>query len=198
MTSETIDLLTGRSSRGTVGRVLGGVELHAPTTTEYRDQRAHDLRDRYRALFGGHELPVPVESIAEDYLGLSVSASALDGLSGVLYPAERRIELNAEEPEARRRFTLAHELGHWICQCVGRTPAPMYCRAEEVTADPGARAVEREANIFAAELLLPEHVVRSEHTRTAEIAELADRFGVSPLAMQWRLYNLAVVHDRPG
>ena len=36
------------------------------------DARAYDLRDRYHARFGGALLPVPVESIAEDLLGLAV------------------------------------------------------------------------------------------------------------------------------
>ncbi len=35
------------------------------------DPRAEALRRRYHALFGGEELPVPVESIAEDLLGLA-------------------------------------------------------------------------------------------------------------------------------
>ncbi len=52
---------------------------------------------------------MPVESIAEDLLGLAVEARELD-VSGMLLPAERRILVNAAEPEARRRFTIAH----WI------------------------------------------------------------------------------------
>ena len=115
----------------------------------YDEPRAHELRERYHAVFGGDELPVPVESIAEDLLGLAVEARELD-VSGMLLPAERRILVNAAEPETRRRFTIAHELGHWICQCLGADqPKPVYCRAEEIGVDPEAKALEREANIFA-------------------------------------------------
>ena len=89
---------------------------------KYDEPRAHDLRDRYHATFGGQELPVPVESIAEDLLGLAVEARDL-AVSGMLLPAERRILVNAAEPETRRRFTIAHELGHWICQCLDGTAA---------------------------------------------------------------------------
>ena len=117
----------------------------------YDDPRAHALRDEYHAVFGGDELPVPVESIAEDLLGLAVEARELD-VSGMLLPAERRILVNAAEPEPRRRFTIAHELGHWICQCLEGTAQPVYCRAEEIGVDPEAKALEREANIFAANL----------------------------------------------
>jgi IrrE N-terminal-like domain len=80
-----------------------------------RDPRADALRIRYHALFGGEELPVPVEAIAEDLLGLTIDERALNGISGLLYPDERRIDVNATDIPERRRFTVAHELGHWIC-----------------------------------------------------------------------------------
>ncbi len=40
------------------------------------DARAGDLLRRYRAAFGGSEVPVAVESIAEDPLGLRVLEAA--------------------------------------------------------------------------------------------------------------------------
>src|SRR5262249_39614918 len=81
------------------------------------DARAHELRRRYLDLFGGAEFPVPVESIAEDLLGLEVEEMELE-VSGMLFPTERLIVVNGREPETRRRFTIAHELGHWVCQCL--------------------------------------------------------------------------------
>jgi hypothetical protein len=94
------------------------------------DARAYELRERYHAAFGGAELPVPVEAIAADLLGLHVDEAALD-CSGLLVPAERRIVVNAGEPPPRRRFTLAHELGHWVCQVLEGHAAPVYCRAPD-------------------------------------------------------------------
>src|SRR6188474_3257947 len=122
----------------------------------YDDPRAHALRDEYHAVFGGDELPVPVESIAEDLLALAVEVRDDLPASGMLLPRERRILVRAAEPEPRRRFTVAHELGHWICQCLAGTAQPVYCRAEEIGVDPQAKALEREANIFAANLLTRE------------------------------------------
>jgi Zn-dependent peptidase ImmA (M78 family) len=131
-----------------------------------------------------------VESIAEDLLGLAVEREELGGVSGKLLPAERRILVNAAEPETRQRFTIAHELGHWVCQCVGAaTPQPVYCRAEEVGVNPEARALEREANIFAANLVMPEQAVRA--------AGGENRFGVSDEALAWRLYNLGLAPTPP-
>jgi Zn-dependent peptidase ImmA (M78 family) len=166
------------------------VTADTPSNAKYSEPRAHELRDRYLATFGGNEVPVPVEAIAEDLLGLHVSEADLDGVSGLLYPARRRIVLNASDGADRKRFTLAHELGHWICQCQDGTEQPVYCRAEEVTLDPEARAVEREANVFAAELLMPEPAVREMCSGDPD--ECADRFGVSGEAMRWRLYSFGL------
>jgi Zn-dependent peptidase ImmA (M78 family) len=160
----------------------------------YVDPRAHVLRARYLAVFGGAPIPVPVESIAEDLLGLAVEQAEMEG-SGMLLPAERRILVNAGEPRTRQRFTVAHELGHWICHAHERPEAaPAYCRADEIGLDPQAKMREREANIFAAELLMPENAVRA---RAGDELDLAARFGVSEEAMAWRLYNFGLRYERP-
>src|SRR5207244_11389375 len=113
-----------------------------------------------------------------------------------LLPAERRVVLNRTESPARRRFTLAHEVGHWICQVLAGHPAPVYCRPADL-APAADRLLEREANVFAAELLMPEDRVRSEGPRPASAAELASRFGASDEAMSWRLYNPGLCDERP-
>jgi hypothetical protein len=173
-----------------------GNSLNATRTQRtYAEPRAHALRERYHALFEGVELPVPVEAIAEDLLGLHVEEAALDGVSGLLLPTKREIVLNAADVAPRRRFTLAHELGHWICQCLEGRTAPIYCRAEEVGPDPAAKNLEREANVFAAELLMPEPAVR--RAWQGSLSAAAERLGVSDEAMHWRLYNLGLLDRRP-
>lgn len=160
------------------------------------DPRAHALRERYHGLFGGGELPVPVEAIAEDLLGLGVSEERLDGVSGLLDPRRRWIVVNAADVPPRRRFTLAHELGHWVCQALEGHAATLYCRVEEVGVGEG-RALEREANVFAAELLMPEAAVRSAFAASGRVQAVAARFGVSEEAMGWRLYNFGLVGEHP-
>jgi Zn-dependent peptidase ImmA (M78 family) len=152
------------------------------------DARAHALRDRYLLLYGGEELPVPVERIAEDLLGLAVDEAELD-FSGLLLPAERQVILNANEPETRRRFTLAHEVGHWVCQCLEGHAEPVYCRPKDVSTA-ADRALEREANVFAAELLMPEPAVQAAWE--GAVAATAERFAVSGEAMRWRLYSFGL------
>jgi hypothetical protein len=160
------------------------------------DPRAGAVLARHARVFGPKGPPTPVESIAEDLLGLRVAEADLR-VSGLLVPAAREVWLSAAEAAqspARRRFTLAHEIGHWVCQVREGRGEPIHCRPE-----PGAPATEpreREANVFAAELLMPEDAVRRAVAGGAAPADLEALFGVSPPAMAWRLYNLGIV-DRP-
>jgi hypothetical protein len=175
--------------------------------TRYEDPRAHALRTRYLAAFGGAGIPVPVEAIAEDLLGLRIEESwDLGDCSGLLVPAERLIVLNASErvgsptdpPLRRQRFTVAHELGHWVCHANERPEAePVYCRQVHV-AEPADRALEREANVFAAELLMPEEAVRQAWAESDDVDSSAARLDVSPTAMRWRLYSFGLVETRPS
>jgi hypothetical protein len=169
----------------------------------YQETRAHVLRERYLALFGGPEIPVPVESIAEDYLGLRIEQAYMD-CSGMLLPAERLVLINAAEgprselPLRRFRFTIAHELGHWLCHAIeGAEPAVSYCRPLDLT-QAADRSLEREANVFAAELLMPEPAIRAGWEELRSPEDLASRFDVSPSAMRWRLYSFGLLADRPA
>ncbi len=178
----------------------------AAASRKYVDPRAHALRSRYLAAFGGAGIPAPVEGIAEDLLGLRIEERwDMGDCSGLLLPAERLIVLNAAErasgrndpPLRRFRFTIAHEIGHWICHAQeGANPEPVYCRQADLARD-ADRTLEREANVFAAELLMPERVVREAWAETLNLEGCAARFDVSPTAMQWRLYSFGLVEDGP-
>ena len=100
------------------------------------------------------------------------------------------------QPIRRHRFTVAHELGHWICQYRAGRPARFYCRPGDVAAAAG-RAAAREANVFAAELLMPEPAVRAAWDREPTVPAVADLFRVSDEAMLYRLHNLGLVEDMP-
>jgi hypothetical protein len=181
-------------------------------TSSYADPRAHALRERYVRTFGGPEVPVPVESIAEDLLGLRIEERPLEW-SGMLLTAKRTIVLNLaksprnDPPLRRHRFTIAHEIGHSVCHCLeGRaaTLQPSHCRATDIANDVD-RAIERKANIFASELLMPEAAVRaaweeivaqSHESDLAAVASCGRHFGLSPTAMQWRLHSFGLA-QRP-
>jgi IrrE N-terminal-like domain len=98
------------------------------------------------------------------------------------------IVLNGSSGERRRRFTIAHEIGHFVLH-------PRRQRAERGgQGNAGMGAQEREADQFAAELLMPEHLVRHAVVELgADVARLADRFDVSQAAMRVRLSRLGLL-----
>ena len=95
----------------------------------------------------------------------------------------------------RHRFAIAHELCHWICHAHGAESAAAYCRSQDVSQDTD-RTLEREANVFGAELLMPEDAVRDAWDALLHAGRLAERFGVSSLAAHWRLYSFGLA-ERP-
>ena len=170
-------------------------------------------------LWDGRSLPVPVEDIAENHYRLLVElhddlAAALgragETISGFLIPDTRVIGVDSEEAgraPGRRRFTIAHEVGHWVIHCaLGASPSDeaVLCRARTVKEDPQQNATsdspvdgmldypapELEANQFAAATLMPADLVHEERHDAGDVATLAERFGVSTWAMERRLYFL--------
>jgi hypothetical protein len=87
--------------------------------------------------------------------------------------------------EHRRRFTIAHEIGHFVLHPQRRAPE----RGGGVNAS--WQQQEREADQFAAELLMPEALVREAMLQEgSDVGRLAGRFDVSRKAMQTRLRTL--------
>ena len=124
-------------------------------------------------------------------------------LSGLLLPGSRRIWVDAVEAArspGRRRFTIAHELGHWRLHATSGDAHARFCRSDEVG---GASeqlehlaVLEREANRFAAALLMPEQLVRELGGAVRlSVPLMARRFGVSVPAMQVRLQTLNLLPD---
>ena len=97
------------------------------------------------------------------------------------------IVLNGSSDSGRQRFTIAHEIGHFVLH-------PERCRPERGGAvNEAGRMEEREADTFAAELLMPDHLVRKPVSEQGlDVARLADRFQVSRKAMLARLRHLGL------
>jgi hypothetical protein len=160
-------------------------------------------------VWDGEKLPVPVEDIVDTHIGLLVrdvddlgrapGAPELDQgqtLSGLLLPALGEIWVNADEARqwpARRRFTIAHELGHWRLHR-GADEHAVFCRSTTIASDDtDARAripaVEDEANVFAAAVLMPARLIQEQYIRCGrDFFRLCDTFGASGAAMGRRLH----------
>jgi Zn-dependent peptidase ImmA (M78 family)/transcriptional regulator with XRE-family HTH domain len=131
--------------------------------------------------------------LVERDFGIDVAVEPLgNGPAGVLVQHADDIALvvlNGDDHAARRRFTLAHELGHWLLG--DSTPLV-------VDTDLGGNTdIERRANHFAIELLLPEDAVRGVFNSSADlVCGVVDglvHFGVSRDAFVNRLSALRLV-----
>lgn len=98
------------------------------------------------------------------------------------------IIINTKHPSTRQRFTMSHELGHYVShrQKNNKFSDSLFYRKNEKK-----DSLEYQADKFAAEILMPESFVRSAINRgIINVDELADMFGVSGQAMIYRLKDL--------
>ena len=97
------------------------------------------------------------------------------------------ISINRLHNKKRQRFTLAHELGHYILHKEKNSEFKdaVFFRNETIN------SMEYKANEFAGELLMPERSLR-EHINQGvrNIGELSELFGVSAAAMKYRILSL--------
>ncbi|MGH3756959.1 helix-turn-helix domain-containing protein [Actinophytocola sp.] len=109
----------------------------------------------------------------------AVDASTIDAFSSALH-GRPTIALSDKGNPMRRRFSVAHELGHLLLH-----PDPA----------PGSPAHERQANAFAAEFLMPAAEVRPLLPTPVDVPalkEVADGYGVSVAALVYRGKDLGV------
>lgn len=143
------------------------------------------------------ELPVDPVRIAKE-LGLEViGVSFKKDVSGALMKKEGETDptilLNVKDNRTRKRFSCAHELGHYILRSSEPTPQYEYVDYRDQNSSTGTNEEERYANSFAASLLMPEPAVRALHEPELPPFRLAKKFGVSPEAMANRLDNLGLI-----
>lgn len=151
---------------------------------------------------------VDVEGIARSR-GLIVAYEDLDdGVSGMLIRRASQppvIVVNQDHATSRQRFTMAHELGHLMLH--PRT-GEVHVDYRDGRASEGTYRREREANAFAACLLMPRNIVlRCLGTRrldpfderdAARIADAAMELQVSHTALTWRLKALKLLPYDPA
>lgn len=148
------------------------------------------------------ELPTPLEKIAEAK-GLSILRDQTfeDSVSGILVPQKMTIIVNPGHPEVRQRFTIAHEIGHFLLHLNQEHPKIIvderFAFYRNKKSSDGLDETEKEANRFAAELLMPEDILRKKVEVYGvdlfddyAISSLASTFNVSEQAMTLKLQSL--------
>ncbi|WP_134385243.1 ImmA/IrrE family metallo-endopeptidase [Flavobacterium psychrophilum] len=162
----------------------------------YLEERAEDLLVKNNLFKAGFN----VKKLAE-LLKINLKEEVLsDDVSGffVMTDTGSIITYNKNNGTERKRFTIAHELGHFILHSkeqpifIDKTPSVMFRNNSSST---GEDFKEREANAFAASLLMPKKLIEEEILNAPNdfdkaISYLATTFKVSQQAMSFRLSNL--------
>lgn len=119
-----------------------------------RDVRCCDLE----AILG--EDGIELASFDAERPGCAACLVRTPGASGIMLPGD--------QTGGRRRFSIAHELGHF--HIPWHTDVSGYCQESDLLASDGSSALkEWEANDFATELLMPEHLFTAD-TATREVS----------------------------
>jgi Zn-dependent peptidase ImmA (M78 family) len=147
--------------------------------------------------------PVPVVKIAnEKGIDVYATSSLKSNESGLIRKEGDKfiIYVNKNHPQTRQRFTIAHELGHFVLhpdkidssgdsmiqytkQYLGQNGLQ---RADGIALTPERKKMEKEANEFAAELLMPEAQFKDVWKKSSSIEEIAQAFNVSTYAANIR------------
>lgn len=141
------------------------------------------------------DVPIPcVVGLAEERFGVPVLVVRLrEGVAGCVWQdgEDRLIIVNGADAVVRRRFTVAHELGHLEC-AHGDVTVDTQDTISGRTHDP----LEVQANAFAAELLVPAAALGAVVTQEPDLDELlvlASHFGVSTYVALFRCRTLGLL-----
>ncbi len=141
------------------------------------------------------EVPVRIATMARQ-LGLEVKSATLrPRISGQIQPSSDspsgyRIRVNRHEAKTRQRFTIAHEVAHYLLHrdLIGEGIEDTILYRSTLS-----NPMEAEANRMAAQLLMPESTIINSLRRNGGRAKpniaaiMADEFDVSEAAMRIRI-----------
>jgi len=178
--------------------------------TQFRliEETAEDILNQFLKKLGVGELypPVPVEVIAEDFLGYKCILANLDdligGAGGAIISDDKIILIEQKDPIVRRRFTVSHEIGHLVLpdseEPTDKLDSELYFHYRDNASkhpDQKMQFVEKACDMFAGALLIPRRLLNQELQKFdvvngETISQLAEIFNVSISAMVSRIKYL--------
>ena len=148
------------------------------------------------------DYPVKLGQIAKD-LEVSIKVSSLNtGVSGQITRENDHylIRVNRHEARERQRFTIAHELAHFLLHKQVIDSSPDGIKDNVLYRSGAPERIEYEANRLASDIVMPmplvKKVLRDDFegvVTEATIEGLAARFQVSKAAMEIRLSTFAEI-----
>ncbi len=175
---------------------LKSVDWEKPRSAPHPVLDIRDAEDAARSVredWGLGNDPIPQLAELLEERGIKVLSLALENIDGLAakvrrkdHMAARVVVVKCDAWSERKRFTLAHELGHMVID-----PAPSLSEKE----------VEKAAHRFAGAFLIPADTLRAEmgsnrsSVSLGELVALKDRFGVSIQAITYRCKDLGILNQ---
>ena len=173
---------------------LKSVDWEKPRSAPHPVSEIRDAEDAARSVredwgLGNDPIPQLAELLEERGIKvLSLALQNIDGLAAKVrrkdHAAARVVVVKCDAWSERKRFTLAHELGHMVID-----PASEMSDGE----------IEKAAHRFAGAFLIPADSLRAEmgssrsSVSIGELVGLKDRFGVSIQAIVYRCTDLGIL-----
>lgn len=172
-----------------------------------------DIEKKVTKLLDKHgisKVPIPVEKIAKAE-GVPIVEMTFNGeISGALIRSggSSGIAVNATHHQNRKRFTIAHELAHFLLDHKDQDEDHIDWKFTIIRRDGkssrASDAQEIDANAFAASLLMPARFLRADlddhvgfggeaDLDESQIQSLAKKYRVSEMALRYRLANLGLI-----
>ena len=159
-----------------------------------------------KQVLGPDRFPVKVDEVAMEYsrqrfpksLVAKVDGQDLAGFDGMLTANASRSKWlilynSAVRSAGRKRFTIAHEFGHYMLHAEQQDH--FECRDDDIETGGDRRNIETEADVFASTLLMPlddfRKQVAGEPVNFDLLGHCADRYGVSLTAAALRWTQIA-------
>ena len=175
---------------------LKSVDWEKPRSAPHPVSDIRDAEDAARSVredwgLGNDPIPQLAELLEERGIKvLSLSLQNIDGLAAKVrrkdHMAARVVVVKSDAWSERKRFTLAHELGHMVMD-----PSP----------DMSEEEIEKAAHRFAGAFLIPADTLRAEmgsnrsSVSIGELVALKERFGVSIQAIAYRCKDLGILNQ---
>lgn len=154
-----------------------------------------EIQREAEKLLRGEKCPVQIVALANK-LGLEVLKATFNrqDVAGMIMAQDKKIFICENDNPQRRRFSIAHEIGHYILHYksgeLKDQEAEKYVSFRDSVSSLAFDIREIEANYFAANLLMPEREIKRLLKGAYSLDEMAIYFNVSKMAMGYRLESL--------
>jgi Zn-dependent peptidase ImmA (M78 family) len=178
-----------------VDNLLNSIELDSPELPKIRVdgqlKQPDDIARIARKFFNIGNGPINnltevIEKKGIMIIEIDFESDKFDGITLITKKLQPIIFINSNIPNDRKRFTLSHELGHAIMHL------PF-----ELDLDISEKELEREANLFAAEFLMPEIDIRRDlsHLTYSKLSSIKEYWMTSKISIIYRAHQLGSIGE---